>query len=92
MKNPGAESANNFGERTFIFRACLARQFEFRGLFVTVRQKRSSIVSRRIAGDRSATSVGGLFVSTPSTLTTALAVIGFELRFQLIELGLLLRR
>ena len=33
-----------------------------------------------------------LFVSTPSTLTTALAVIGFELRFQLIELGLLLRR
>jgi len=29
MKNPGAESANNFGERTFIFRACLARQFEF---------------------------------------------------------------
>jgi len=41
MKNPRAESANDFGERTFIFRACMARQFEFRGLFVTVRQKRS---------------------------------------------------
>jgi len=29
MKNPGAESSNNLGERTFVFRACLARQFEF---------------------------------------------------------------
>jgi len=29
MKNPRAESANDFGERTFIFRTRLARQFEF---------------------------------------------------------------
>jgi hypothetical protein len=41
MENSGAESSHNFGERTFIFSARLARQFEFGGLFVTVRQKRS---------------------------------------------------
>jgi len=41
VENPGAESPDNFHERTFILRAGLARQFEFRGVFVTVRQKRS---------------------------------------------------
>ena len=41
MKNPWAESSDNFGERSFIFGARLPRQFEFGGLFVTVRQKRS---------------------------------------------------
>jgi hypothetical protein len=41
VENPGAESANNFRERTFILCTRLARQFEFGGLFVTVRQKRS---------------------------------------------------
>jgi hypothetical protein len=29
MKHPGAESAHNFGKRTFIFCARLTRQFEF---------------------------------------------------------------
>ncbi|HYW72752.1 MAG TPA: hypothetical protein VE961_17135, partial [Pyrinomonadaceae bacterium] len=41
MENPGTESSHNFGERTFILSPRLARQFEFGGLFVTVRQKRS---------------------------------------------------
>jgi hypothetical protein len=29
MENPGAESPDNFGKRTFIFCPRLARQFEF---------------------------------------------------------------
>ena len=104
MKDPGAESSYDFGERTFILSARLTRQFEFGGLFVTVRQKRSSIVvavwspafRRPPKGGtpNSATSVGGLFVIVwaRSTLTTTFAVVGLELRFQLIELGFLLRR
>jgi hypothetical protein len=41
MKDPGAVAPHDFRERTFIFRACGARQFEIGGLFITVRQKRS---------------------------------------------------
>jgi hypothetical protein len=41
MEDPRAKTSNDFGKRSFIFRASFARQFEFGGLFVTVRQKRS---------------------------------------------------
>jgi len=41
VENPRAESSDNLCERSFIFSARLPRQFEFGGLFVTVRQKRS---------------------------------------------------
>jgi hypothetical protein len=43
MKNSRAVASNNFSEGRFIFSACATRQFEFGRLFVTVRQKRSSI-------------------------------------------------
>jgi hypothetical protein len=43
MKNSRAVASDNFREGRLVFRACLPRQFEFRGLFVTVRQKRSSV-------------------------------------------------
>jgi len=49
VENPRAKSSNNFRERTFIFGTRLARQFEFGGLFVTVRQKRSLGVRRQSA-------------------------------------------
>jgi hypothetical protein len=43
MENPRAEATNDFGKRTLSFSARLTRQLELGGLFVTVRQKRSSI-------------------------------------------------
>jgi hypothetical protein len=49
VENSGTVSANDFSKRRFIFRAGLARQFEIGGLFVTVRQKRSSDACVRTA-------------------------------------------
>jgi hypothetical protein len=43
VENSGAVTANDFSKGRLVFRARQARQFEIGRLFVTVRQKRSSI-------------------------------------------------
>jgi hypothetical protein len=45
MKDSGAVSSDNFCEGRLVFCACLPRQFKIGRLFVTVRQKRSSVGS-----------------------------------------------
>ena len=92
MKDAGAEAANDFRERRLVFFAREAGQFNFRLLFVDVRQKCSSIeVDGPLRIDPSFR-LGDLFVVTRSTHATAFATTFPGLRFQLIELRLLLSR
>jgi len=92
MKDSGAVASNNLCERRLVFRACVPRQFEIGGLFVTVRQKRSSIGVGGLDRESAASAGGGLFVIARPTHSAATAAMVLELRFQLIELGFLIGR
>jgi len=49
MEDPVTVTADNFRKSRLVVRACLARQLEIGRLFVSVRQKRSSIESGGVA-------------------------------------------
>jgi len=92
VEHARAEAANDFGKGGLVGIAREAGQFNFGRLFVVVRQQCSSIEVDGPLGIDPSFRLGDLFVVTRSTHATASAATFLGLRFQLIELRLLLSR